>query len=203
MLEIFRKKEKVAPVTGKIEYMIACLGNPGSKYEKTRHNVGFLSADEIWKKYGNGRMSLTKCRALYGNCVIRDKNAMVVKPQTFMNLSGEAIRDLARAFKIDNEHIIVIYDDISLQPGKIRLRPSGSDGGHNGIKSIIYCLGTNVFPRIKIGVGAPDKENGEDLADYVLDTIDSASIEAILKTPDIVAEIIENGFDIARQKAGQ
>lgn len=199
-MSFFRKQPKNPPVTGKIEYMIACLGNPGSKYEKTRHNAGFLSADAIWQRYGTGRMTQTKCRALYGTCMIGSKAVLVMKPQTFMNLSGEAIRDLSKAFKVDNQHILVIYDDISLAPGKIRLRPSGSDGGHNGIKSIIYCMGTNVFPRIKIGVGAPNKEAGEDLVDYVLDTLDPESCQAILKTPDIVAEIIEHGLDNARQK---
>ena len=200
MLFIFRRKPKAPEISGKIEYMIVCLGNPGSKYQKTRHNVGFLSADAIWEKYGSGRMTLTKCKALYGLCVIEGKNCAVVKPQTFMNLSGEAVRDLSKFFGLDSEHILVIYDEISLKPGKIRIRPSGSDGGHNGIKSIIYCLGTNVFPRIKIGVGSPDKEAGEDLADYVLDTMDKESFESILKTPEIVAEILTNGIDIARQK---
>lgn len=180
--------------------MIVCLGNPGTKYEKTRHNAGFLAADALWKKYGSGRMNLTKCKALYGLCVLEGKNVAIVKPQTFMNLSGEAVRDLSKALKIERDNILVIYDDISLKPGKVRIRPSGSDGGHNGIKSIIYCLGTNVFPRIKIGVGAPNKEAGEDLADFVLDTIDAESLKTIEIVPDIVAEILTNGIDAARQK---
>ena len=95
MSHIFRKKPKAPEVTGKIEYMIVCLGNPGSKYEKTRHNAGFLSADVLWNKYGSGRLNQTKCKAIYGLCVIADKNVAIVKPQTFMNLSGEATRDLA------------------------------------------------------------------------------------------------------------
>lgn len=200
MSVIFRRKPKAPEVTGKIEYMIACLGNPGSKYEKTRHNAGFLAADVLWNKYGSGKMNQMKCKAVYGLCVIEGKNVAIVKPQTFMNLSGEAIRDLSKALKIERENILVIYDDISLKPGKVRIRPSGSDGGHNGIKSIIYCLGTNVFPRIKIGVGAPDKEAGEDLADFVLDTIDAESIKTIQNVPDIVEAILTNGIDIARQK---
>lgn len=200
MSVIFRRKPKAPEVTGKIEYMIVCLGNPGSKYEKTRHNAGFLAADVLWDKYGSGRLNQTKCKAIYGLCVIEGKNVAVVKPQTFMNLSGEAARDLSKALKVERENILVIYDDISLKPGKVRIRPSGSDGGHNGIKSIIYCLGTNVFPRIKIGVGAPNKEAGEDLADFVLDTIDAESIKTIQTVPDIVAEILTNGIDAARQK---
>ena len=180
--------------------LIVGLGNPGEKYALTRHNIGFMILDRFVYAHHLTWDNDTRSQALYARLNHTKTSVFFLKPQTFMNLSGEAVRDLSKFFGLDSEHILVIYDDISLKPGKIRIRPSGSDGGHNGIKSIIYCLGTNVFPRIKIGVGSPDKEAGEDLADYVLDTMDKESFESILKTPEIVAEILTNGIDIARQK---
>ena len=150
MSVIFRRKPKAPEVTGKIEYMIACLGNPGSKYEKTRHNAGFLAADVLWNKYGSGKMNQMKCKAVYGLCVIEGKNVAIVKPQTFMNLSGDAVQLVMNYYKIPVEDVLIVYDDLSLDLGKLRYRPNGSDGGHNGIKSIIKNIGTKDFARLKI-----------------------------------------------------
>ena len=146
-------------------YVIAGLGNPGSKYEKTRHNVGFQVIDRLASKY-HIDMNTKKHKAICGTGVIEGVKVLLVKPQTFMNLSGESIREAVDYYKIDPEDIIVIYDDISLEPGQLRIRLKGSAGGHNGIKNIIAHLGTQEFPRIKVGVGA--KPPKMDLADYVL-----------------------------------
>ena len=146
-------------------YLIAGLGNPTREYEKTRHNVGFSVIDVLADKY-NIDVSDRKHKALCGKGVIEGEKVLLVKPQTFMNLSGESIREAVDYYKIDPQDIIVIYDDISLDPGQLRIRLKGSAGGHNGIKNIIAHLGPQEFPRIKVGVGA--KPPKMDLADYVL-----------------------------------
>ncbi len=146
-------------------YIIAGLGNPGRQYEKTRHNAGFMALDALADQLGIA-VEEKKHKGLCGRGVIGGEKVLLLKPQTFMNLSGESIRAAADFYKVDPEHIMVIYDDISLEPGQLRLRKKGSAGGHNGIKSIIACLGTQEFPRIKVGVGA--KPDRMDLADYVL-----------------------------------
>jgi PTH1 family peptidyl-tRNA hydrolase len=147
-------------------FVIVGLGNPGKKYENTRHNAGFLAIDAIADKYGIS-ISEKKHKALCGAGVIEGNKVLLVKPQTFMNLSGESVRSVMDFYKIDpEEDMLVIYDDISLAPGNIRIRKKGSAGGHNGIKSIIAHAGTQNFMRIKVGVG--EKPSGWDLADYVL-----------------------------------
>lgn len=147
-------------------FIIAGLGNPSRKYEGTRHNVGFDVIDRISEKY-NIPVDTKKHLALIGKGVIEGQKVVLVKPQTYMNLSGESIRSLLDYYKIDEEQeLLIIYDDISLNPGQIRIRAKGSAGGHNGIKNIIAHLGSQVFPRIKVGVG--EKPRGRDLADYVL-----------------------------------
>ena len=146
--------------------IIAGLGNPTKEYEGTRHNVGFQVIDKIAEKY-NIAVDAKKGRAYVGKGIIEGQKVLLVKPQTYMNLSGESIRELVDYFKVDSkEELLVIYDDISLNPGQIRIRKKGSAGGHNGIKNIIANLGSSVFPRIKVGVG--EKPKGYDLADYVL-----------------------------------
>lgn len=146
-------------------YLIAGLGNPTKEYEKTRHNVGFDTIDVLADKLG---VSITerKHKALCGKAMIGTEKVLLIKPQTFMNLSGESVRDAADFYKIDPAHIIIIYDDISLEPGQLRIRTKGSAGGHNGIKNIIAQLGSQDFPRVKVGVGA--KPDRMDLAAYVL-----------------------------------
>ena len=147
-------------------YIIAGLGNPTMQYEGTRHNAGFDVIDALADKY-NISVDGRKNRAYIGKGIIEGQKVLLVKPQTYMNLSGESIGGLVDYFKIDEEQdLIVIYDDISLSPGQIRIRKKGSAGGHNGIKNIIAHLGTQVFPRIKVGVG--EKPKKYDLADYVL-----------------------------------
>ena len=146
-------------------YVIAGLGNPDKKYEMTRHNMGFRIIDALAGRHG---ISLTeqKHKGLIGKGVINGEKVILVKPLTYMNLSGECIRPVCDYYKVDAKDCIVAFDDISLDPGRIRIRKKGSAGGHNGIKSIIAHLGTDAFPRLKFGVG--DKPKQMDLADYVL-----------------------------------
>ena len=147
-------------------FLIAGLGNPDKKYEKTRHNIGFDTVDALAEKY-NISITEKKHKALCGSGVIEGVKVILAKPQTYMNLSGDSVRELVDYYKVDaEEEVLVIYDDISLDVGQLRIRKKGSAGGHNGIKNIIAHLGTQVFPRIKVGVG--EKPKNYDLADYVL-----------------------------------
>lgn len=156
-------------------YIIAGLGNPDRQYEGTRHNVGFDVIDRLSDKYDIA-VDTKKNRALIGKGIIEGQKVILAKPQTYMNLSGESIRGLVDYYKIDEEHeLIVIYDDINLGVGQLRIREKGSAGGHNGIKNIISCLGTQVFPRIRVGVG--EKPARYDLADYVLGHFSKAERE--------------------------
>lgn len=164
----FKKKESFlgTALSGPVSFIIAGLGNPGQKYEHTRHNAGFMAADALADKIGV-KMSRLRFQALCGEAMIGSTRALLMKPTTFMNNSGEAIAQAARFYKIPPEHILVFSDDISLEPGRLRVRAKGSAGGHNGLKSIISLLGSESFPRIKIGVGQkPDTDY--DLADWVL-----------------------------------
>ena len=145
--------------------IIAGLGNPGKEYENTRHNAGFMVMDALAEKIG-ADISEKKHKALCGKGVIGGEKVILMKPQTYMNSSGESIRAAADYYKVDPEDILIVYDYISLAPGQLRIRAKGSAGGHNGIKSIIAHLGTQEFPRVKVGVG--EKPKGYDLADYVL-----------------------------------
>ncbi len=147
-------------------FIIAGLGNPTSQYERTRHNIGFDVMDALAEKY-NISISEKKHKALCGKGVIEGEKVLLVKPQTYMNLSGESIAEILNYYKLDaEEDFLVVFDDISLAPGNIRIRKKGSAGGHNGIKNIIAMTGTQNFKRIKVGVG--EKPKGWDLADYVL-----------------------------------
>ena len=147
-------------------YIIVGLGNPERKYAGTRHNIGFSAITAISDAYGIS-MDIKKHKALCGKGMIAGNKVLLAMPQTYMNLSGESVRELVDFYKIDpEEELIIIYDDIALAPGKLRVRAKGSAGGHNGIKNIIANLGSSVFPRIKVGVG--EKPKGYDLADYVL-----------------------------------
>lgn len=167
-------------------FVIVGLGNPGKKYENTRHNAGFMSIDALAEKFGIN-ISEKKHKALCGTGVIEGNKVLLIKPQTFMNVSGESVRSVMDFYKIDpEEDMIVIYDDISLAPGNIRIRKKGSAGGHNGIKSIIAHAGTQNFMRIKVGVG--EKPSGWDLADYVLGHF---SEEDNQKLKDVMPDIIQ------------
>lgn len=156
-------------------FIIAGLGNPDRQYEGTRHNAGFDVIDRIADKY-NIAVDMKKHRALVGKGIIEGQKVILAKPQTYMNLSGESIRSMTDYYRTDPEHeLLVIYDDINLEPGQLRIREKGSAGGHNGIKNIIACLGTQVFPRIRVGVGG--KPSKYDLADYVLGHFSKAERE--------------------------
>ena len=183
-------------------YLVAGLGNPGKQYEMTRHNIGFHTIDYIADKL-RVKVKKLKFKALYGECEIAGEKVLLVKPQTFMNLSGESIGEFAQFYKLSPQNIIIINDDISLDTGRIRVRPKGSAGGHNGLKSIIYHLRSDEFPRVKMGVGAP-KHEGYDLADFVLGRFTKDEIpimeDAIIKAALAVEEIIKNGTSSAMNK---
>ncbi len=165
---------------GEFMFVIAGLGNPGKKYENTRHNAGFMAIDALADKYGI-RVTEKKHKALCGTGIINGIKVLLVKPQTFMNLSGDSIGEIMNFYKLDpEEDLLVIFDDISLAPGNIRIRKKGSAGGHNGIKSIIAHTGTQGFMRIKVGVG--EKPSGWDLADYVLAQIPKEEKETLEQT---------------------
>lgn len=173
-------------------YLIVGLGNPGKQYEKTRHNVGFDVLDLVSDKY-NINMNRIKFKGIYGEGKIDGERVILLKPTTFMNLSGESVKEVCSFYKIENKNIIVIYDDISLDVGRMRIRKSGSAGGHNGIKNIISNLSSDVFPRIKVGVGAPK----EDLISHVLGRFsdeDRIKIEKVFNAAaDAVQCIITKG----------
>ena len=180
-------------------YLVAGLGNPGKQYEATRHNMGFDTIDYLIEEY-KVLQGGVKFNAMYGKTMIGGEKVILMKPLSFMNLSGGPIRDMVNYFKIDPEtELIVIYDDIDLDPGQLRIRKQGSAGGHNGIKDIIRQLGTEKFLRIKVGVGA--KPKGWDLADHVLgrfSTEDRKLVdEAIGKAAKAVDIMIEQGADAA------
>ncbi len=165
VFDIFKKLEKKQP-SGPVEYIICGLGNPGVDYENTRHNIGFMTVDTLCGKYDLNCKKL-KFKSLTCDAIIAGHRCLIMKPTTFMNKSGEAVTEAMQFYKIPPERTIIVYDDISLPPGKLRIRRKGSDGGHNGIKNIIYLSGSDTFPRIKLGIGA--KPNAEyNLADWVL-----------------------------------
>ena len=190
-----RKKE----FGGAYSYLIVGLGNPGPKYEMTRHNAGFLAVD-LLALQEHVDIKKLKFHALVGDVRLGGERCLLMKPQTMMNLSGDAVAEAANFYKIPPERIIVIFDDISLPVGRIRVRKNGSAGGHNGIKSIISSLGTDAFPRVKVGVG--DKPHPDyDLADWVLSNIPKEDQEAFQTALHHAAEaalcIVENGTEKA------
>ena len=166
IFKIFEQLNKQNKPSVPIEYLVVGLGNPGSQYENTRHNAGFMTIDYI-AKHLNINVDKLKFKSLIAEASVADKRVLLMKPQTFMNLSGQAVMEALSFYKIPIENVIVIYDDISLEPGKIRIRLKGSAGGHNGIKNIIYLSNKDTFPRIKMGVGKKPNQNW-DLADWVL-----------------------------------
>lgn len=186
IMELFQKIEQSREPVGVISRLIVGLGNPGKEYGETRHNVGFRFIDFFAESQGR-KIDRVKFQALTADLTFDGHRILLMKPQTFMNASGVAVREAASFYKIAPERILVIYDDISLEPGRIRVRKKGSDGGHNGIKSIISELGSDVFPRVKIGVGAkPHKDY--DLADWVLGIPSSESKTKIAATFPVARE---------------
>lgn len=164
MLPFFKKKSSVAG--GSVEFMIVGLGNPGREYEGTRHNAGFMGIDAIAEQ-NHTDIKRIKYKGLTGECRIDGKKVLLLKPSTFMNLSGQSVCEAMRFYKLSPEQVLVLFDDINLEPGKLRIRRKGSDGGHNGMKNIIYLSGSDQFPRIKIGVGKKPRPD-YDLKDWVL-----------------------------------
>ena len=185
--------------TSGVSWLVVFLGNPGLKYEGTRHNAGFMAADAMAAKLG---VSINKARfkALTAVCTVGGESIMLMKPQTFMNLSGEAAREAVQFYKIPPEHVLVVSDEVLLPVGKLRIRRKGSAGGHNGLKNIIAMLGTDQFPRIRIGVGAPPHPD-YGMIDWVLSTFKNQDAEdmaaAAKKTADAVECYILKGPDAA------
>lgn len=180
--------------SGGIQWLIVGLGNPGEKYARTRHNLGFLALDLLAERQ-KLKVNRIKYKALVAETEFGGARCLLMKPQTYMNLSGEAVREAAQFYKIPSDHVLVIYDDVSLPVGKLRVRPSGSAGGHNGIKNIIAHLGTQDFPRIKIGTGAPGE--GGDMIDWVIGVPSQAErkvlVESFRRAIDAAECIIEHG----------
>ena len=184
---------------GGINWIVVGLGNPGSQYASTRHNMGFLTVDKLAQVQ---KFSFNKLRfkAWTGTFSCGGEKVLVMKPQTYMNLSGESVGEAVRFFKVPADHVLVISDDISLPVGKLRIRPSGSAGGHNGLKNIIAHLGTDQFPRIKVGVGVPQQQ-GYDTVDYVIGKPNKEEqallIPALDKAVAAIPYLIENGVQNA------
>ena len=175
--------------SGAIEYIAAGLGNPGKKYENTRHNTGFIAIDKIAEKYGCN-INRLKYNALTAECVIAGKKALLMKPQTFMNLSGEAVTQAMNFYKIPAEKVVIIFDDISLDVGRMRIRRKGSDGGQRGVRSIIGLSGSENFPRIKIGIGEKP-HSGWQLTDWVLSRFTKEELETLDKVTDNACKALE------------
>jgi PTH1 family peptidyl-tRNA hydrolase len=189
--DIFKKleSERTPAPQGAVEYIICGLGNPGTQYEGTRHNIGFMTIDTLCEKY---KLDCKKLRfkSLTCDAMISGKRCLIMKPTTFMNNSGEALTEAMSFYKIPPERTIIVFDDISLEPGKLRIRRKGSDGGHNGIKSIIYLSGSDMFPRIKMGVGAKPHPD-YNLADWVLGHFKKEQAEALETAMDNAVSSIE------------
>ncbi|MBQ2295619.1 MAG: aminoacyl-tRNA hydrolase [Clostridia bacterium] len=197
---MFFGKKKMA--TGNVDYIIVGLGNPGGEYEATRHNAGFVVIDMLAEECSCAVTKL-KFKSLYGTAQIGDKKCILMKPQTYMNNSGEAVRDAAAFYKIPAERIIVVSDDISLDVGKLRIKRKGSDGGHNGLKSIIYQIQSDNFARIKMGVGKkPHPEY--DLAAWVLSRFKNDEAEPLKSAAknacDAIKLIVGEKIDMAMNK---
>ncbi len=182
-------------------YLIVGLGNPGKEYEFTRHNMGFNVIDKIIKDCGI-KVSQSKFKGMYTQDSINGEKVLILKPQTYMNLSGESVAAFRNFYKIDNKDIIVIYDDIDLDEGTIRIRKKGSSGTHNGMKSVIQCLGTEEFTRVRVGIGKP-REN-EDIIKYVIGPVSNNIRKKLEQGTNLAAEatleILKNGVDVAMNK---
>lgn len=192
---MFWKKDKST-----YSYVIAGLGNPGPKYEKTRHNVGFLALDELASRTGI-RVDKLKHKALIGTGTIDGQRVILMKPQTFMNNSGQAVRQVLDYYKIPDERLIVIYDDMDLDQGALRIRKKGSAGSHNGMRSIVSELGNQDFPRVRVGIGGAGESGA---VDHVIGKVSkadqSALADAAADAARSVISIIEDGIDIAMNK---
>ena len=182
-------------------YLIVGLGNPDAEYDNTRHNMGFNTINRISEKY-NIKLTKNKFQGLFEIGEIEGQKVILVKPQTYMNLSGNCVKEIVDFYKIEKENIIIIYDDMDIEPGKIKIRKKGSSGGHNGIKSIIQMLGTDQFSRIRIGIGKPEHKGDE--INYVIGPIPNEEkkllMQGVEKAEKALIEILKNGIDIAMNK---
>ena len=182
-------------------YLIVGLGNPEGEYSSTRHNMGFDAINHLSQKL-NITVTKEKFKALYGDGMINNEKVILLKPQTYMNLSGNSVKEVVDFYKIEKEKILVIYDDMDIEPGKIKIRKKGSAGGHNGMKSIIQMIGTEEFPRIRVGIGRPIRKDDE--INYVIGAIPEEDLkrldEGIEKAQKAVEEILRNGVDSAMNK---
>lgn len=200
IFDLFKKIESApASKSGQVSWLIVGLGNPGTEYVRTRHNVGFAAIDALALSLGI-KIDRAKYYALIGEGIIDGQRVILMKPQTFMNASGKAVAEAANFYKLNPDHILVYSDDISLAPGRLRVRKNGSAGGHNGLKSIIECIGSQEFPRIKIGVGQkPTPEY--DLADWVLGKLPLADGDAVdARHADLIAgtkAVLKDDYDLA------
>lgn len=181
---------------GKYSHIVVFLGNPGVKYAMTRHNAGFLTGDAFAKKHGV-RIDRLKYHALTGECRTGDHSVLLMKPQTYMNESGTAVAEAMKFFKVPLENVIVVSDDVSLDLGRLRIRRSGSAGGHNGLKDIIAKCGGEGFPRVKVGVGKPEY----DMIDWVLSAFHDKEAEEILAAADRAADAVESVILYGADKA--
>ena len=182
-------------------YLIIGLGNPEEEYSKTRHNMGFNTINKLAQKY-NIKITKTKYEGLYETGEIEGQKVILIKPQTYMNLSGNCVKQFVDFYKVEKENVLVIYDDMDIEPGTIKIRTKGSAGGHNGMKSIVQMLGTEEFPRIRIGIGRPE-HNGDEI-NYVIGAIPKEEIpkleEGTEKAKEAIIEILKNGIDKAMNK---
>ena len=187
---------------GGVDWLLVCLGNPGDQYENTRHNVGFQVADAVAERH-NVPIQRLKFRALTNTITVGEKKVLLMKPVTYMNLSGEAVHEAASFYKVPPERILVVSDEVALAPGKIRVRRSGSAGGHNGLKNIIAHLGTDQFPRIRVGVGQKPHPD-YDMAGWVLGKFQGedkkAVEEAVKRAADAAECLIQEGVDKAMNR---
>ena len=193
---------KESPQMGGVEYIIAGLGNPGPKYELTRHNAGFLALDRLARELG-ARVDRLQFKSLCGQATIAGHRVLLMKPQSYMNRSGESVRDALQYYKLPPDRLLVIADDISMPLGKLRIRRKGTDGGHNGLKNIIYLTGADGFPRIKIGIGGKPHPD-YDLADWVTSRFSDRELEtlteALERVPDAVQLMLAGNIDQAMGK---
>lgn len=182
-------------------YLIVGLGNPEEEYSKTRHNMGFNTINKISQQY-NIEVKQNKFQALYGSGMIEKEKVILLKPQTYMNLSGNSVKEVVDFYKIEKEKILVIYDDMDIEPGKIKIRKKGSAGGHNGMKSIIQMIGTEEFPRIRVGIGQPIIKLA--MIDYVIGYVPEKELtileEGIEKAEKAIEEILKHGINYAMNK---
>lgn len=201
MAGLFSRTLTGSSPTGPVEYIICGLGNPGKKYDNTHHNAGFMAVDCLAEKCG-ATVDRLKYRALVGDAVVGGKRVLLMKPQTFMNNSGEAVAEAMRFYKLPPQRLIVLSDDISLDSGRIRIRKKGSAGGHNGLKSIIACIGSEDFPRVKLGIGG--KPPQWDLADWVLSEFrgdDAEAFQNVLdKMPELCTLLVQDKTDEAMNR---